>query len=706
MSPRRPAEFLNRELSWLAFNARVLEEAEDAGTPLLERLRFYCIFHSNLDEFFMVRVASLMRRVEEGDRRPDPSGLPPAEQLELIRSRAAELAGRAENLYHGELLPALAREGIRILEADGLAPEQKAYLDDCFEREIFPVLTPVALREGGAFPYIAGLALYLAVRLVPDSEGEPGARLAVVQVPAGLPGLVRLPGADGRSYCWLGDAVRGRLAGLFRGHRVVEAAAFRLTRDSELELDDEGSDDYLRMLESGLKQRKRARSVRLQYERSMSPHLLAGLQQGLEVEDRALVAGRGPLDPRPLMGIADMAGFGHLRFAPQSPLRPPVFEQRRSIFEIIREGDIVLHHPYDSFEPVIDFIRSAADDPDVLAVKQTLYRTSGLASPVVAALIRAAEAGKQVTVLVELTARFDEERNISWARHLEEAGAHVIYGVAGLKVHAKIVLVVRREADGIRRYVHLGTGNYNERTARVYTDIGLLTAAEEFGADASGFFNTITGYSEPPAFSRLVMAPHQMRQAVLGLIRREIDRARSGQSAGIAAKMNSLVDPEIIEELYRASGAGIRVRLNVRGICCLRPGVRGLSENIRVVSIVDRYLEHSRVFVFDNGGAPEVYVSSADWMPRNLDRRIELMFPILQEDCRRRVAAHLEAQFQDDCKARVMRADGTYERAGACRPGAFRVQEEIYRRLSAEYDEVRRTPPVRFVPLERKEHKG
>ncbi len=706
MSPRRPGEFLNRELSWLAFNGRVLEEAEDPGTPLLERLRFYCIFHANLDEFFMVRVASLTRRVEEGDRRPDPSGWTPAEQLAAVRAQARVLAARAEDLYYRHLLPALAQQGIRILEPDALDRQQQAYLDGCFERDIFPVLTPVAVREGAAFPHIAGLASILAVRLESEGGGGGAARLALVQVPTGLAGLVRLPGADTLSYCWLSDVVRCRLAGLFRGYRVVEAGALRATRDSELELDDEGTSDYLRMLESGLRQRRRARCVRLQYEQGLSPDLLALRQQGLEAEEGVLETGRGPLDPRALLGIVDAAGFAHLRFAPQPPLHPPVFEQRRSIFEILRESDIVLHHPYDSFEPVIEFIRSAAEDPDVLAVKQTLYRTSGLLSPVVAALIHAAEAGKQVTVLVELTARFDEERNIGWAKRLEEAGAHVIYGVAGLKVHAKIALVVRREADGIRRYVHLGTGNYNERTARIYTDLGLMTAAEEFGADASGFFNTITGYSEPPAFSRLVMAPNLMRQAVVGLIRREIDRARAGQRAGITAQMNSLVDPEIIEELYSASRAGVPVRLNVRGICCLRPGVAGLSENIRVVSIVDRYLEHGRVFVFDNGGAPEVFASSADWMPRNLDRRIELMFPILQEHCKRRVMADLEAQFSDNRKARVLRGDGSYDRAGAGRAAGFRAQEEIHRRLAAEYDEVRRTPPVRFVPLEGKDRRG
>jgi polyphosphate kinase len=702
MTPRRPGEFLNRELSWLEFNSRVLEEAQDPRTPLLERFRFYCIFHSNLDEFFMVRVASLIRKVEEGDLKPDPSGLLPARQLELIRSRATGLVTQAGDLYHKELIPSLAKEGVGILDAGQISDVQQAYLDDYFEREVYPVLTPIAIDEARAFPRLAGLAVNLAVRIAPEKGEDLSEKLAVVQVPGKLPGLIRLPDGDGLGYCWLSDVIRTRLARLFKSYRIEEVGAFRLTRDSELELDDEGFDDYVHMLESELKQRRRARPVRVECERSMSPDLLKLLQQGLGVEDSALQPVCGPLDPRAILTIVDMAGYGRLRYPPQLPLLHPVFGQGRSIFELIQESDLLLHHPYDSFDPVEEFIERAAGDPDVLAIKQTLYRTSGLASPVVRALINAAETGKQVTVLVELKARFDEERNISWARYLEEAGAHVIYGVAGLKVHAKIALVVRREPDGIHRYVHLGTGNYNERTARIYTDLSLLTAAEEFGADASGFFNTITGYSEPPIFDRLAMAPNTMRQATLTLIRREIDRAQSGQSAGITAKINSLVDPDIIEELYRASRAGVPIRLNVRGICCLRPGVPGLSENIYVVSIVDRYLEHSRVFVYHNGGMPEVFASSADWMPRNLDRRIELMFPIVQEHCKRRVIADLEAQFLDNQQARVLKADGTYERISPGRSGGFRVQEGLYRRLSEEHEKSRGTTPVRFVPLESK----
>jgi polyphosphate kinase len=438
----------------------------------------------------------------------------------------------------------------------------------------------------------------------------------------------------------------------------------------------------------------------MEFEQAMSQELQTRLLEGLGISKAGMMAVLGPLDPRPLLSLVEMPGFDRLRYPPQPPLMPVVFEQDRGIFEIISEQDVLLHHPYDSFDPVVEFLEVAAEDPEVLAIKQTLYRASGKASTVLGALIRAAEKGKQVTALVELMARFDEEPNITWARDLEDAGAHVFYGVAGLKVHAKIILVVRREPGGIRRYVHLGTGNYNERTARVYTDFGLLTSDEDIGRDASGFFNTITGYSEPPAFSRISVAPLGMRDRIISLIRRESDRARSGQPAGIMAKMNSLVDAKIIRELYSASAAGVPIRLNIRGICCLRPGVADLSDNISVVSIVDRYLEHSRAFAFHNGGNTEVYVSSADWMPRNLDRRVELMFPILRSELRDRIIEMLEAQFSDNQKARRLNPDGSYERVSAGRSDPVRVQEHLYRRGIEERERARSVTPVRFVPIE------
>jgi len=702
MKSRGPQLFLNREMSWLEFNRRVLEEAQDSKNPLLERLRFFCIFHSNLDEFFMVRVASLLRQIREGDNKPDPSGLTPYKQLEQIFARVRELQETSCALYLEKILPALAKENVRILSLEELKPSQQKYLDEYFDRNIYPILTPIAIDQANPFPRLIGLAFNLGVLLVPEKKPEAEPLLAVVQVPGRLPGICRLPNSDVLELCWLNDVIRRRLSMLFSGHRILEVSGFRLARDSEVELDDEGRYDYVGMLESELKKRQRARLIRLEYEAKMSPELLSKIQQGLGVDDSGLVAVRGPLDPRPLLSVVDMPGLDKLRYRPQPPLLPMVFEQERGILDIIRDGDILLHHPYDSFDPVAEFIQKAAEDPDVLAIKQTLYRASGQGSPILNALIQAAENGKRVTVLVELTARFDEERNITWAKDLEEAGAHVLYGIAGLKVHAKIALVVRREPDGIRRYVHLGTGNYNERTARLYTDFGLLTAADEFGSDASGFFNTITGYSEPPMFNRLVMAPAGMRDKILALIRREADWARSGQISGILAKMNSLVDPRIIQELSTASEAGVPVQLNVRGICCLRPGVPNLSERIRVVSIVDRYLEHSRAFVFRNGGNAEVYLSSADWMPRNLDRRVELMFPILQESLQKKVIHALEAQFGDNQKGRVLKPDGSYDRMIAGRSEPLRAQEHLYARLLEERDRIRSIAPVRFVPIEGK----
>jgi polyphosphate kinase len=700
MAARGPVQFFNRESSWLEFNARVLEEAQDAKNPLLERLRFFCIYHSNLDEFFMVRVASLLRRIEEGDNEADPSGLAPLRQLELIYGRVRALQQVCGQLFNEQLVPALAREKIFLRALQKLNADQQRYLDEYFAREIFPILTPVAIDQVRPFPRLVGLALNLGVLLA--AEGSPAAenRLAVVQVPGRLPGLCNVPGGDAVEVCRLSDVIGAHLPVLFPGYRIIEVAGFRLTRDAEVELDDEGQYDYMGMIESELKKRRSAKPIRLECDAAMSGELLKRIQRSLGVEDSALFPMDYPLDPRPLLLLADLPGYDKVRYKPQPPLVPAFLGQKGSIFDVIRDEDILLHHPYDSFDPVVEFVRAAAEDPDVLAIKQTLYRTSGKGSPILESLVRAAENGKQVTVLIELTARFDEERNIHWARDLEEAGAHVLYGIAGLKVHAKIALVVRRDPGGIRRYAHLGTGNYNEKTARVYTDLGLLTADEAIGKDASSFFNTITGYSEPPMFHRLVMAPAGIREKILSLIRREVDWAKSGQSSSIMAKMNSLVDSRIIQELYAASSAGVSIRLNVRGICCLRPGVPGLSENIRVVSIVDRYLEHSRIFVFRNAGNAEVYVSSADWMPRNLDRRVELMFPLIQDSLKKRAIAGLEAQFADTQKARLLRPDGSYERITAGRSESLRVQEYLYRQRLAEQERIRSIAPTQFVPIE------
>lgn len=702
MTSRESTVFLNRESSWLDFNRRVLEEAEDPKNPVLARLRFFCIFHSNLDEFFMVRVASLLRRILEKDTQPDPSGLTPYKQLELIRSRVWELEEASYDLYNAKLLPALAKAKVRILAEKDLNAAQQKYLDTYFEGEVYPILTPVAINQAQPVPHLLNLAVNLAVLLVPEKKGDANQRLAVVPVPGRLPGLCRLPDSDEIHVCWLSDVIQRRVSRLFLGYRILEVSPFRITRDAELELDDEGGTDFVRMLETELRKRRTASPIRVELDQRMSADLRSLLRERLGVEETALLSVKGPLDTRPLMSLVDMPGFDHLRFSAQPPILPAVFERQENIFDIIREADILFHHPYDSFDPIVEVVRAAAEDPDVLAIKQTLYRTGGAASPILNSLIKAAENGKQVTVLVELTARFDEERNIGWAKDLELAGAHVLYGLAGLKVHAKILLVVRREQGGIRRYIHLGTGNYNERTARLYTDFGLLTCADDFGSDASGFFNAITGYSEPPEFHRLFMATSGLREKIIGLIRREADRAKAGQASGILAKMNSLVDPQIIQELCAASASGVPIQLNVRGTCCLRPGIAGQSENIRVVSIVDRYLEHGRAFVFKNGGATEVYLSSADWMPRNLDRRVELMFPVLDANAKAKVIGALEAAFADNQKARVLLSDGSHKRVTPGRAEPLRAQEFLYRRHLEELERARSAAPVRLVPLEGK----
>ncbi|HWX25353.1 MAG TPA: polyphosphate kinase 1, partial [Vicinamibacteria bacterium] len=486
-------------------------------------------------------------------------------------------------------------------------------------------------------------------------------RLAVVQVPARLPRLVRPAGGDGETYVLLDEIIRAELKVLFPGQEILESAVFRISRDAELDFDDEGGRDLLQVIEEELRNRRRSQVVRLEVEDGVGETLLGILSGRLQVSGQDIYRIRGPLDIRAFLFLVDLPSLEDLRDRPLKPLPTLTAAETEDLFETLEHGDVLLHHPYESFDPVVSFVSRAAEDPDVLAIKQTLYRTSGQ-SPVVQALARAAERGKQVTVLVELMARFDEESNIRWARSLEEAGAHVIYGIKGYKTHSKICLVVRRGPEGIRRYVHLGTGNYNDKTARLYTDFGLLTADPAIGEDASSFFNALTGYSDPPRMKKLVMAPTLMRERILKLIDRERRRAQAGQAAEIRAKMNALVDPEIIRGLYEASKGGVQIRLNVRGICCLRPGVRGVSETIEVISIVDRFLEHERIYSFQNGGDLEVYLGSADWMPRNLDRRIELLFPVESPECQAKVVLALDAMFQDNVKARQLQSDGSYKR--------------------------------------------
>ncbi len=685
---REPELFLNRELSWLEFNGRVLEEATDAANPLLERLKFATIAASNLDEFFMVRVGRLKNALGEGDTAADLAGLTPAQQLAQISERAHEMVERLYKTLMGEILPALGARGIRLLPLAQIDAAQRAPLARHFRDEVLPALTPLAIDFSRPFPMLAGLSLNLAVLLAPaDGESEP--RLAVVQVPGGLPRLVRPVGGDGTSYALLEDIVRSELPALFPGQSVLESAVFRVARDAELDLDDEGGADYVEAIEEELKNRRKSRVVRLEVEAGAGEALLTILGRRLDVGKDDIYSVPGPLDIRALFALIDLPALEDLREAPLKPLPALDAKEQEDIISVLDERDVLLQHPYDSFDPVIALVSRAAEDPDVLAIKQTLYRTGG-DSPIVRALARAAERGKQVTVVVELMARFDEQSNIRWARSLEEAGAHVIYGIKGYKTHAKICLVVRRGRQGIRRYVHLGTGNYNNLTARIYTDFGLMTSNPEIGEDASGFFNALTGYSDPPRMKKLAMAPFQLRERFLKLIERERRRAEAGQAAEIRAKMNALVDEDIVRELYDASRAGVKIRLNVRGICCLRPGVKGVSEQIEVVSIVDRFLEHARVFHFRNGGDEEVYLASADWMPRNLDSRIELLFPVDAPECRQKILASLDAMFQDNVKARRLQPDGTYKRKRPAKgEEPFRAQIHLHREAQKAADRAR-----------------
>ncbi len=689
-----PPRFLSRELSWLSFNERVLGEALDDTVPLFERLKFALIVASNLDEFFMVRVASLKRRIEAGDTGRDPSGLTPEEQMTRIAEHAHAQSARLHAVLRDVILPGLEPHGVHLTRTADLDPAGRAWVDRLLRDQIAPALTPLAIRAERDFPLLAGLTLNVAVLLSPESGDEPP-RLAVVQLPAAVPRLVRVPGGG---YLLLEEIVRAGLPTLFPGQTVVASAVFRVTRDSELDLDDAGAMPFVENVSAELRGRRRSDIVRLEMEEGDSPRLVETLSERLDLPPHDLYLSPGPIDPRSLQILLDLPAPAALREPPRPPLPPAGLPENAELFSFLDQQDLLLHHPYDSFEPVVALITRAAEDPDVLAIKQTLYRTSG-DSPIIRALSHAADRGKQVTVILELLARFDEWSNIRWAQELERAGAHVVFGVRGYKTHAKILLIVRRRADGIRRYVHLATGNYNDRTARLYTDFGLMTSNPDIGADASAFFNALTGYSDPPAMKSLVMAPTRLRERFLALIGRERRRAEQGQAAAIRAKVNALVDPGVIEALYAASTAGVIIELNVRGICCLRPGVPGLSRSIRVVSIVDHWLEHARAFWFRNGGDEEVYLSSADWMPRNLDRRVELMFPVESEQARARVLAALDAMFRDNVKARVLGPDGVWTRRRPKRgEEAFRAQEEIYRAAVEDSRRARREGGIVLEP--------
>jgi polyphosphate kinase len=692
-----PSTFISRELSWLAFNERVFGEAEDPTTPLLERLKFAAIVASNLDEFFMVRVAGLIRAVDAGDTTPDLAGLTPSQQLEAVRERTQALAERLSRVVMSELLPRLVPEGVRLFRWTELDESQQAALRMFFANAVLPVLTPLAIDVSRPFPLLSSLSLNLALRL-DAAPGQTDERLAIVQLPARLSRLVAISVPQTHAFVLLEDVIRAQLERLFPGQTILESAVIRLSRDSELELDDEGGRTHLEMVEKEVRRRRRSDVVRLEIEASASDALVSVLTDQLDIAPADVYRVTGPVDLRVLMGLVELPGFEPLRDPPAQPVNVLAADDT-DLFSVLDERDVLLHHPYHSFEPVLAFLAQAAEDSEVLAIKQTLYRTSA-GSPLIASLRRAAECNKQVTVLVEVTARFDEERNIQGVRELEAAGAHVIYGIRGYKTHAKICLVVRRSPTGLRRYVHLGTGNYNERTARLYTDFGLLTSSDAIAEDASAVFNALTGYSDPPALRSLVMAPTGLRRRFLKLISRERRRAEGGLPAEIMAKMNSLIDDEIIEALYAASRAGVRIALNVRGICALRPGLPGVSSNIEVISVVDRFLEHSRIYYFLNGGESEVYLASADWMTRNLNRRIELMFRIEHPGHHEQVVNALRAMFQDNTKAHELGADGVYRRKVPA-PGEprIRVQQILQDHARRDAALTRDRAGVRFRPV-------
>lgn len=655
--------YVNRELSWLEFDFRILNEARDKTIPLFERLKFLSITASNLDEFFMVRVASLKDMVHAKYKKTDIAGLRPEEQLELIGEKTHELVALQYSTYNRSLLPALKQQGLQIVsEHEELTEKDGNFVDRFFHDNVYPVLTPMAVDSSRPFPLIRNKSLNIAA-LVQKKNGADGLEFAMVQVPSGLPRIVELP-ADGngeRRVILLEEIIERNMKELFLNYNIVSAHPFRIMRNADFTLDEEEAEDLLEEIQKQLKKRQWGEVIRLEVEEKVDKRLLKILKRELSVGNDDIYEINGPLDLTFLMKMYGMSGFDELKTPSYTPQPIPAFMNDDDIFTNMRKGDILLHHPYQTFEPVVEFVRQAAKDSDVLAIKQTLYRVSGH-SPIVAALAEAAERGKQVSVLVELKARFDEENNINWAKKLEKAGCHVIYGLVGLKTHCKITLVVRREEDGIRRYVHLGTGNYNDSTAKLYTDCGLMTCHPQIGEDATAVFNMLSGYSEPPTWNKLALAPLWLRSRCIRMIKREAEHARAGKPARIMAKMNSLCDKEVIANLYEASCAGVKIELVIRGICCLKAGIPGLSENITVHSIVGNFLEHARILYVENDGSPEVYMGSADWMPRNLDKRVEIMFPVEDPELKKQVIHILQVQLEDNVKAHVLQPDGTYEK--------------------------------------------
>ena len=657
-----PEYYENRELSWIKFDQRVLEEARDKNIPLLERVKFLSIVSSNLDEFFMVRVASLKDMVHANYKKKDIAGMTAQEQLVAINNDTRDMVNTQYSTYTRSIIPLLNNEGIYVIDShEMLSYEQGEFVDRYFMESVYPVLTPMAVDASRPFPLIRNKTLNIAA-LLANKQNKKETVFATVQVPGVLPRLVQIPSVNNaKNFILLEQIIERNIGKLFSNYKVLCAYPYRIMRNADLTIDEEEASDLLKEIQNKLKMRQWGEVIRLEVEAGIDAKLLRFLKSEFKVADADVFEIPGPIDLTVLMKLYGIDGYDHLRYVQPVPQKVPEIEPGEDIFEAIRKSDIFLHHPYQTFDPVVDFIRQASKDPDVLAIKQTLYRVSGN-SPIISSLAQAAENGKQVTVLVELKARFDEEHNIVWAKKLEQAGCHVIYGLVGLKTHSKIALVVRKEEDGIRRYVHLGTGNYNDSTAKLYTDCGIFTCKESIGEDATAVFNMLSGYSEPLSWNELILAPYWLRDKFLYLIKREIKHVKAGKEGRIIAKMNSLCDPGIIAALYEASAAGVKIDLIVRGICCLKVGIPGVSENISVRSIVGNFLEHSRIFYFENGGNEDVYMGSADWMPRNLDRRVEIIFPVLEDSLKEKAIHILDVELKDNVKARVLESDGNYVR--------------------------------------------
>lgn len=664
----QPDNFTNRELSWLEFNQRILGEARDRKNPLFERMKFLSITASNLDEFFMVRIASLKDMVNAGYQKKDIAGMTAQEQLRALNEKMQAFCEKQYTTYNRALLPKLSEEGLEIISFSELSEKEMDFLEEYFHKNIYPVLTPMAIDSSRPFPLIQNKTLNIAALIKSrnkDKKEKKEYDIATVQVPSVLPRVILLPQKDGpKRKCrviLLENVIEHYLDVLFLNHEIICSAPYRIMRNADLSIDEDDAEDLLKEIEKSLKMRQWGEVIKFEYEERMDKRLVKYLKKQFKVHSCDMYAFNGPLDLTFLMKCYGIEGFEDLKEAPYIPQKNKKLRADKNIFNQIRKGDVLLHHPYESFDPIVAFIKQAAEDENVLAIKQTLYRVSGH-SPIIAALAQAAENGKQVTVLVELKARFDEENNINWARKLEKAGCHVIYGLVGLKTHCKIALVVRREADGIRRYVHLGTGNYNDSTAKLYTDTGMFTCRNDVGEDATAVFNMLSGYSEPANWNQLIVAPIWMKKRFLEMIARETQNAKEGKPAKIIAKCNSLCDRKIILALYEASCAGVQIDLIVRGICCLVAGKPGVSENIRVRSIVGTFLEHARIFYFYNDGNEEVYMGSADWMPRNLDRRVEIVFPVEAPDLKEKAKHILDVQLRDTLKAHCLLEDGTYRK--------------------------------------------